>query len=71
VSSDTLITVWKNIDNNQDYDWEFYMNSVAEKGYQILLSAPWYLNVISYGEDYREYYEVEPTNFTSEWQSTF
>ena len=29
-----------------------------------MLSAPFYLNYISYGEDWPKYYSVEPSNFT-------
>ena len=30
---------------------------------RVLLSAPWYLNYISYGIDWHKYYEVEPQSF--------
>ena len=29
-----------------------------------VLSAPFYLNYISYGDDWKKYYETEPSNFT-------
>ena len=66
VNANTIVTVWKDIKNNQEDTWQNYMLRVSERGYKILLSAPWYLNVISYGQDYRDYYPVEPFNFTSE-----
>lgn len=55
----------KNDANNPSVKrWEEYAQGVANLGYNFILSAPWYLNVISYGQDWRSYYEIEPTNFT-------
>ena len=36
---------------------------VSQAGYHSVLSAPFYLNYISYGEDWPKYYAVEPTAF--------
>jgi len=61
---DSLIEVWK--DTYLDYSmdkWENYIVPVAQKGYQIILSACWYLNYISYGQDWKRYYECDPWNF--------
>ena len=30
---------------------------------RVLLSAPWYLNYISYGTDWHKYYKIDPQNF--------
>ena len=51
------------------------MNQAADEGHNVILSAPWYLNYISYGKyntpasvmnlEFFKYYEVEPLmNFT-------
>uniref|UniRef100_A0A8C9NUQ3 Beta-hexosaminidase subunit alpha n=1 Tax=Serinus canaria TaxID=9135 RepID=A0A8C9NUQ3_SERCA len=56
---DTIIHVWK--ENNLQYLNE--MANVTRAGYRALLSAPWYLNRISYGQDWIEAYNVEPLNF--------
>ena len=38
--------------------------NVTNAGYHAVLSAPFYLNIISYGMDWWTYYQVEPANFT-------
>lgn len=39
------------------------MANVTRAGYRALLSAPWYLNRISYGQDWIGAYKVEPLSF--------
>ncbi|KAM9181813.1 beta-hexosaminidase subunit alpha [Mergus octosetaceus] len=59
VGPDTIIHVWK---NSPPYKEE--MANVTKAGYRALLSAPWYLNRISYGQDWMAAYQVEPLDFT-------
>ncbi|GAA6219260.1 beta-hexosaminidase subunit beta [Lates japonicus] len=56
---DTLIHVWKG--NQEQYQNE--MANVTSSGYQTLLSTPWYLNRISYGQDWHGYYKADPQDF--------
>lgn len=56
---DTLIHVWKG--NQQQYQNE--MAKVTGSGYQTLLSTPWYLNRISYGQDWQGHYRADPQDF--------
>uniref|UniRef100_A0A8D0GK73 Beta-hexosaminidase n=1 Tax=Sphenodon punctatus TaxID=8508 RepID=A0A8D0GK73_SPHPU len=56
---DTIIHVWK--ENSGAYQKE--MARVTKAGYRTLLSAPWYLNHISYGQDWLQAYQVEPLEF--------
>ena len=44
--------------------WQEEMANVTKAGFHTVLSAPFYLNYISYGADWPKYYSVEPTNFT-------
>ena len=53
-----MIDVWKG------GNWQDEMASVAAAGFHSVLSAPFYLNYISYGEDWPKYYQTEPSNFT-------
>ncbi|KAG9488093.1 hypothetical protein GDO78_007736 [Eleutherodactylus coqui] len=55
---ETVVEVWKENGYQQE------MAAVTAAGFQVLLSAPWYLNRISYGQDWIPAYRVEPTNFT-------
>jgi hexosaminidase len=58
IAADTVIDVWKG------GNWQQEMASVAQAGFHSVLSAPFYLNYISYGEDWPKYYTIEPSNFT-------
>lgn len=58
VRPDTIIHVWK---NSIPYMEE--MANVTKAGYRALLSAPWYLNHIAYGQDWMAAYQVEPLKF--------
>uniref|UniRef100_A0A7N8WQF8 Beta-hexosaminidase n=1 Tax=Mastacembelus armatus TaxID=205130 RepID=A0A7N8WQF8_9TELE len=55
----TVIHVWKG--NQQQYQDE--MANITSSGYQTLLSTPWYLNRISYGQDWQGYYKADPQDF--------
>ncbi|NXV77618.1 HEXB hexosaminidase, partial [Atlantisia rogersi] len=54
---DTVVQVWK----NNLYALE--LSSVTGAGLTAVLSAPWYLDYISYGQDWKKYYSIEPLNF--------
>ena len=53
-----VIDVW------EGGNWQEEMANVAKAGFHSVLSAPFYLNYISYGEDWPTYYAIEPSNFT-------
>ncbi|KAM4875875.1 beta-hexosaminidase subunit beta [Thomomys bottae] len=53
----TVIEVWK----SEHYFEE--LGKVTAAGFPVILSAPWYLDLISYGQDWRKYYQVEPLSF--------
>ncbi|XP_054979520.1 beta-hexosaminidase subunit beta-like [Sorex araneus] len=54
----TVIQIWK----SDRYTIEEAKVSAA--GFHIILSAPWYLDGISYGEDWKNYYLAEPLDFS-------
>lgn len=39
------------------------MANITSAGYKTLLSSPWYLNRISYGQDWPGYYKADPQDF--------
>ncbi|CAG0887488.1 unnamed protein product [Darwinula stevensoni] len=52
----TIVHVWKG-------NWESEMAQVTAAGKKALLSSCWYLNYISYGTDWENYYKCDPENF--------
>jgi len=52
----TVVDVWKG-------DWQSELGNVTAAGYRSILSAPWYLNYINYGNVWVDYYQVEPLDF--------
>lgn len=45
-------------------DWAKELGQVTSAGYNTVLSAPWYLNYISYGKDWPKYYNSDPHAFS-------
>ncbi|CAH1253026.1 HEXA [Branchiostoma lanceolatum] len=59
VAKDTVVEVWR---RKPPVPTE--MARVTAKGLRAILSSCWYLNRISYGVDWGQYYTCEPLNFT-------
>lgn len=57
LSSDAVVEVWK----SNFYEEE--LRQVTKEGLSAILAAPWYLDLISYGQDWKKYYQVEPLSF--------
>ncbi|XP_065051135.1 beta-hexosaminidase subunit alpha-like [Rhopilema esculentum] len=57
VKQDTIVNVWKG-------GWQNEMAKVTAQGYRAILSSCWYLNYISYGPDWPNYYKCDPQDFT-------
>ncbi|XP_019741675.1 beta-hexosaminidase subunit beta isoform X2 [Hippocampus comes] len=55
---DTVVHVWMGgADSGEE------MRNVTAAGFSAILSAPWYLDYISYAQDWLKYYKVEPLSF--------
>ncbi|KAK3527320.1 hypothetical protein QTP86_020249 [Hemibagrus guttatus] len=57
LKADTVVEVWMNNQVEQE------LQKVTGAGFNTILSAPWYLDYISYGQDWQKYYKVEPLSF--------
>lgn len=57
IKQDTIVEVWKWSNCNEE------LHNVTAAGYTTILAAPWYLDIISYGQDWQRYYKVEPLSF--------
>ncbi|XP_001513475.2 beta-hexosaminidase subunit beta [Ornithorhynchus anatinus] len=58
LKSDTIVEVW--IESNYAKE----LQDVTAAGFTTILAAPWYLDWITYGQDWKKYYSVEPLNFS-------
>ncbi|XP_037046108.1 beta-hexosaminidase subunit alpha-like isoform X1 [Bradysia coprophila] len=56
LSKDVVIHMWKDWGGS----WQSQLQNVLNKGYKAILSSPWYLNYINYGESWRGYYTADP-----------
>ncbi|CAM4541404.1 hypothetical protein PO909_025914 [Leuciscus waleckii] len=57
LKDDTVVEVW--MGNKMEEE----LQNVTGAGFTTILSAPWYLDYISYGQDWQRYYKVEPLSF--------
>ncbi|KAM9338011.1 beta-hexosaminidase subunit beta [Symphorus nematophorus] len=57
LKQDTVVHVWIGNGYNEE------MSKATAAGYTTILSAPWYLDYISYAQDWQKYYKVEPLSF--------
>ena len=51
-----MIHVWKG-------NHAFEMEKVTSAGLKTILSSPWYLDYVSYGAIWKNYYKVDPHDF--------
>ncbi|GAB5572310.1 beta-hexosaminidase subunit alpha isoform X1 [Prionailurus iriomotensis] len=65
VPPDTIIQVWR---EEVPVNYLKELELITRAGLRALLSAPWYLNHITYGPDWRDLYVVEPLEFEG-WRS--
>nr|XP_020018929.1 beta-hexosaminidase subunit alpha [Castor canadensis] len=60
VRPDTIIQVWR---EEIPVGYMKEVEAITKAGFRALLSAPWYLNHITYGPDWKDMYAVEPLAF--------
>jgi len=62
----TQIQIWKDTSILPEHKkWYEYLNQMTAEGYKVILSSPWYINLVSYGyQEWYKWYTVEPfSNF--------
>ncbi|CAG2170408.1 unnamed protein product [Oppiella nova] len=61
---DTVVHVWiGSWGTDKEKYWRPELHNVTVKGYRAILSSCWYLDLISYGSDWKGYYTCEPHSF--------
>jgi hexosaminidase len=61
---DTVVHVWKGSwGTEKEKYWRKELHKVTAKGFTALLSSCWYLDLISIGPDWEQYYSCEPHSF--------
>ena len=66
MANDTIVMVWKEKyrhPTSTNDSWKATVERIINQGYKVIVSAPWYLNYISYGTDWEKYYKSDPTKF--------
>jgi len=56
ITPETIIHAWLP-------NWKKVFQNATSEGYRCILSACWYLNRISYGEDWKKFYKCDPRSF--------
>lgn len=59
IPKDIVLHIWKGL----PAQYEAELSRMTKAGMRVLLAAPWYINHISYGQDWRNYYTVQPQSF--------
>ncbi|GAB6027657.1 hypothetical protein CHUAL_001898 [Chamberlinius hualienensis] len=64
MNDNTIIQIWKDSELDAKLKpWRQYIVPIAQQGYKMILSSCWYLNYISYGPDWKNYYKCDPHDF--------
>nr|XP_040018075.1 beta-hexosaminidase subunit alpha isoform X1 [Gasterosteus aculeatus aculeatus] len=59
IPKDTVLHIWK----GTPASYQAELSRMTKAGMKVLLAAPWYINHISYGQDWHQYYNVQPLDF--------
>ncbi|KAH7955942.1 hypothetical protein HPB52_005260 [Rhipicephalus sanguineus] len=63
-ADDTLVVIWKGGPRYKNATpWQTHARNIARKGYQMVVSACWYLNHIASGPDWKDLYQCDPRGF--------
>lgn len=68
MANTSLVQVWKDtsLSPSKMRGWREYVHDLTEAGHQVIVSSCWYINYISYGQDWKNFYNCDPTDFQGE-----
>ena len=56
ITPQTIIHAWRP-------DWQKVLSSATKAGYRCILSSCWYISRITYGDDWKDFYQCDPRSF--------
>lgn len=60
----SVAQVWKDVSlSSKMKGWREYVRDLTEAGHQVIVSSCWYINYITYGQDWKNFYKCDPTDF--------
>ncbi|XP_063864484.1 beta-hexosaminidase subunit alpha-like [Scylla paramamosain] len=60
----SVAQVWKDVSlSSKMRGWREYVRDLTEAGHQVIVSSCWYINYITYGQDWKNFYKCDPTDF--------
>ena len=64
LKADTVVHVWiGSWGTKKENYWRPELHNVTKEGFRAILSSCWYLDLINYGPDWKQYYKCEPHSF--------
>ncbi|KAG7154026.1 beta-hexosaminidase subunit beta-like [Homarus americanus] len=65
MANTSVVQVWKDVSLSPSKmrGWRDYVHDLTEAGHQVILSSCWYINFITYGQDWKNFYNCDPTDF--------
>lgn len=65
MANTSVVQVWKDVSLSPSKmrGWREYVRDLTEAGHQVIVSSCWYINYITYGQDWKNFYKCDPTDF--------
>ncbi|XP_071531206.1 beta-hexosaminidase subunit beta-like [Panulirus ornatus] len=65
MANTSVVQVWKDVSLSPSKikGWREYLHDLTAAGHQVILSSCWYINFITYGQDWKNFYNCDPTDF--------
>ena len=65
MANTSVVQVWKDesLSPSKMRGWREYVSDLTAAGHQVIVSSCWYINYITYGQDWKNFYKCDPTDF--------